>query len=89
MTDQTKTTLDPLVEMTREQLLSEVLDAGALASSLNRECVRLLDALKACWEARTDPEKIQAIVFDAVAPLGIVTKEDIVWAKGTISREQS
>ena len=45
----------------------------------------LRDALKDCWEARHDPDKIERLVFENIAPAAAMTDDDIQWAKARIA----
>lgn len=58
---------DPFIGKTRDQLIHAMVEDGRLIRDLNRDCIRLRDALNACWEARHNPEVVAVIIQEAAS----------------------
>lgn len=68
MSGKSKTTApDPFIGKTRDQLIHAMVEDGRLIRDLNRDCIRLRDALNACWEARHNPEAVAVIIQEAAS----------------------
>ena len=71
MSDKSQTTAaDPFAGKSREQLIHALIEDGRLVRDLNRDCVRLREALNACWEARHNPEAVAIIIQEAAKNVG-------------------
>jgi CCR4-NOT transcriptional regulation complex NOT5 subunit len=49
----------------------------------------LVEGLKQCWEVRSNPEAVERVVFDILAPADRLTAEDLAWAEDRLREIKS
>jgi hypothetical protein len=64
----------------RRRLAVKTSSCGAKVAAAHAAQKVLVEGLKQCWEVRSNPEAVERVVFDILAPADRLTAEDLAWA---------